>query len=49
MAEMVEGTIERVRQFEAGSIPFLHAVAVGLTRASGVRIDPCGVQPGGAR
>jgi ATP-dependent helicase HrpA len=28
MAEMVEGTIERVRQFEAGSIPFLHAVSV---------------------
>ena len=40
MAEMVEGTIERVQQFEAGSIPFLHAVAVGLTRASGLRIDP---------
>ncbi|MFT4774833.1 MAG: ATP-dependent helicase HrpA, partial [Ilumatobacter sp.] len=45
MAEMVEGTIERVRQFEAGSIPFLHAVAVGLTRASGLRIDPSVFNP----
>jgi len=40
MAETIEATIDRVADFEPGSMPLTHAVAVGLTRASGIRIDP---------
>jgi len=40
IAETIEATIERVADFEPGSMPLTHAVAVGLTRASGIRIDP---------
>ena len=40
MAETIDATVERVADFEPGSMPLTHAVAVGLTRASGIRIDP---------
>jgi len=40
MAETIDATVERVADFEPGSMPLVHAVAVGLTRASGIRIDP---------
>ena len=40
IAETIDATFARVADFEPGSMPLTHAVAVGLTRASGIRIDP---------
>ncbi len=45
IGEVIEITTGRVDDFEPGSMPLTHAVAVGLTRASGVRIDPSAFNP----
>ncbi len=49
MAETIDATIARVNDFAPGSMPLIHAVSVGLTRASGDPDRPVDVQHRSAR